>query len=404
MNLNGISSRSAAAAILVLLILAVPASAAGTWATEAISATVPEPIAADISGSYVVYSVAYGKAMNLSAPRGLLLYDADNGKTVSLANASGKMTLTGGQIAGDAVVWFEEPEALLSDPAGLNNSILLFSPATGTMATIRSSPSAEWPKTDGSRVVWSETPGDTYIASLSLYDIAKKTTETLPVHPMDGSSVALEGDTIAFRDVNISVLTLYDIPSQTSTAVMVPVHTNATDTMVDAYAMGGDVLLYKSRIIELLPKRSISSTLTWYSITEQTNVTLSPITGLPVENLTADERNAAFGSLFTDGKTISWVLETGISESDVITVNAETGAVSHLKIDGDVAFPAVDGDRAVWVQSKLMADSHVVLATWQDTVKGEDAATPVPETTAAPGCGVFCAAGALAVGAFARKK
>ena len=322
MNPDAIRRWSAAAAVLFLLVLVVPASAAGTWVAETVSTSDPEPIAADISGSHVVYSVAYGKAMNLSAPRGLLLFDADAGTTVSLANASGKMTLTGGQIAGDAVVWFEEPDAMLSSTTGLNNSVLLFSPATGTTTTIRSSPSAEWPKTDGNRVLWSETPEDAFIASLSLYDIAHKTTEALPVHVMDGSSVVLEGDTIAFRDGNTSVLTLFDIPSQTNTAVMVPVHTNATDTMVDAFAMGGDVLLYTSRIIELSPKRSISSTLTWYSIARQTNVTLSPITGLPVENLTADERNAAFDSLFTDGKTLGWVLETGISESDVITVNA----------------------------------------------------------------------------------
>ncbi len=397
---------AAAAAVLFLLVLIVPASAAGTWMTEAVSGLDPEPIAADISGSYVVYSVAYGKAMNLSAPRGLLLYDADTGETVSLANASGKMTLTGGQIAGDAVVWFEEPDAMLSDTAGLNNSILLFSPATNITTTIRSSPSAEWPKTDGHRIIWSETPGDAFIASLSLYDIANKTTVTLPVHTLDGSSVVPEGDTIAFLDGNTSALTLFDIPSQTNTAVMVPIHTNATDSMVDAFAMGGDVLLYTSRIIELSPKRSISNTLTWYSIAKQTHVTLSPVTGLPVESLTAEERNAAFDSLFTDGNTISWVLETGISESDVITVNAETGAVSHLKVDGDLAFPSVDGRRAVWVQSKLMADSHVVLATWQEPAAAEDSTTPAPETTSAPGFGVLCAAGALAAGvlSFGKKK
>jgi len=393
---------SAAAVILLLLVLAVPASAAGTWVTETISPTNPEPIAADISGSHVVYSVAYGEAINLSTPRGLLLYDMDTGKTTSLANASGQMTLTGGEIAGDAVVWFEEQAAFISDPSGpvINNSVLLFSIKNGNTTSIRSSPSAEWPKTDGSQVIWSETAEDTYITTLSLYDIAAKTTESLPVHPENGASVMFDRDTIAFVDADTFALILYDIPTQKKTVVSVPVRTNTTFTNVDAYAMAGDVLLYKTRIVEKSPKRSITNTLTWYSITEQTNVTLSPTTGNTVETLTKDDQTASFDSLFTDGNTIGWVYGTGISTSDVITVNAETGDVSHLKIDGDVAFPSIDGSRATWVQSKMMADSHLVLATWQGS------APPVPETTSAPGFGVICAAGALAVGmlSFGRKK
>lgn len=374
-----------------LLCLFLPASGAAVWETETIAPSVPEPIAADIAGSHVVYSVAYGEAINVSTPRGLLLYEAATGTTTSLANASSPFTLTGGDTAGDAIVWFEEPQAFLNESVAerLTNRIMLHSLSTNITTSIRSSQSAEWPKTDGHRVVWSETPNDSYISTLSLYDIANKTTETLPVHTLDGSSVVLEGDTIAFQDGNTSTLTLYDIPSHRSTAVMVPVHTNVTSAMVESFAMGGDVLLYSTEIVEFSPKRSISNTLTWYSITEQTNVTLSPITGLPVGNLTTDERKAAFDSLFTDGETVGWVLETGISESDVITVNAKTGAVSHLKIDGDVAFPSVDGDRAVWVQSKLMADSHVVLAT-------QDVTNPVSTQASAPVFGMLCAAGAFA--------
>jgi hypothetical protein len=405
MNIDPAPRWSAVAAILLLLVLIVPASAAGAWATETVSPTDPEPIAADISGSHVVYSVAYGEAINLSTPRGLLLYDADTAKTISLAYASGKMTLTGGQTAGDAVVWFEEASAFISDPSepAINNSVLLYSLSTGTNSSIRSSPSAEWPKTDGSRVIWSETDEETYRSTLSMYDIAAQTTEVLPVHPWDGSSVVLDGDTIAFVDANTSALALYDIPSRKTTVVSVPIRTNTTFSNIDGYAMAGDVLLYNTRIVEESPKRSTTNTLTRYSIKEQTNITLSPVTGQPVETPTKDDQTATFDSLFTDGNTFGWVLETDISESDFITVNAETGCVSHLKIDGDVAFPSIDGSRATWVQSKMMANSHLVLATWQGPAEDE---TPVPETTSAPGFGILCAAGALAVGvlSFGKKK
>ncbi|KAF1078027.1 hypothetical protein [Methanogenium sp. MK-MG] len=405
MNPNPMPRWHAAAAILLVLCLFVPAAAAGSWVTETVSPSDPEPIAADISGSHVVYSVAYGEAINLSTPRGLLLYDADTGRTTTIANASGQMTLTGGEIAGDAVVWFEEPQGFTREPTGLNNSILLFSLATSTTTAIRTSPSAEWPKTDGHRIIWSETPGDTYITSLSLYDIAAKTTGALPVHPEDGASVVLDSDTIAFRDANTSALSLYDIPSQQSTAVTDPIHTNTTDTMVDAYALGGDVLLYKTRIVEYSPpNRGITNILTRYSVKNKTNVTLSPITGRVVENPTADDLKASFDSLFTDGETISWVVETGISESVVITVSAETGDVSRLEIDGDVAFPSVDGSRATWVQSKMFKNAHLVLAAWQDSAAAGNTTGPVAETTSAPGFGILCAAGALAVVSLGRKK
>ena len=204
-------------------------------------------------------------------------------------------------------------------------------------------------------------------------------------------------------DTNTSSLALYDIPSRKTTVVSVPIRTNTTFTNVDAYAMAGDVLLYKTRIVEDAPKWSTTNTLTLYSIKEQTNVTLSPVTGQPVENPTKDDQTATFDSLLTDGNTIGWVLVTGMSESDFITVNAETGDVSHLKIDGDVVFPSIDGSRATWVESKMLADSHLVLATWQGPAEDE---TPVPETTSSPGFGILCAAGALAVGvlSFGKKK
>ena len=406
MKIHSTPRWSALAVLLILLLFVIPASAAGTWVTENASSSNPEPIAADISGSHVVYSVAYGEAINHSTPRGLLLYDADTATTTSLAYASGKMTLTGGQTAGDAVVWFEEASALISDPSEpvINNSVYLFSISTGTNTSIRSSPSAEWPKTDGIRVIWSETSEQTYLSTLSIYDIAAQTTETLPVHPQDGASVMLDGDTIAFCDANTSALTLYDIPSQKKTVIYVPVHSNTTYTNVFDYVMAGDELLYKIRIVETSPKRAFTNALTWYSITEGTEVTLSPITGQPVETLTEDEQTATFDSLFTDGNTIGWVLEPGISKSALITVNTETMNVSHLKIDGDVAFPSIDGRRATWVQSKMMADSHLVLATWHDPADDETPTTTAPETTSAPGFGVLCAAGALAVLSLGRKK
>lgn len=389
--------RCPVAAICLLFCLCLPASVGAVWMAETISPSDPEPIAADISGPYVVYSVAYGEAINLSTPRGLLLFNADTGRTSSLAVSSGEMTLTGGQVSGDAVVWFEEPQAFSDDSSvpAVNNSVRLYSIAAETTTTIRESPSAEWPKTDGGRVIWTETDEDTYLSSLLLYDVASQTTEVLPVHPIDGSAVVLDGDTIAFRDAGTYALTLYDIPSGEQTAVMVPVRTNITRTMVDAYAMGGDVLLYTTRTIhDGQNGRSITNTLTWYTISDKTNVTLSPVTGNAVKTLSGDEQTASYDSLFTDGETLGWVRETGISESVVITVSTGTGNVSRKKIDGDVAFPSLDGMRAVWVQSKMLAEAHLVLATWHGP--GSDGNTPVPETTRVPGFGVLGAVSALA--------
>lgn len=384
--------------LLVLLMLVIPSSATATWTPERISPTEPEPIAADISGPYVVYSVAYGEAINLSAPRGLLLYNDNTGRTFSLAVSSGEMTLTGGQISGDAVVWFEEPQAFSGDASGpsMNNSVLLSSVFDDPPTPICESPSAAWPKTDGRRVIWSETDEDTYVSTISLYDIASQTTEVLPVHPDDGSSVVFDSDTIAFRDARTFALSLYDIPSNTTTVVMTPVRTNTTETMVDEYAMGGDLLLYKIRHIDLAPTRGIYSTLIRYDRSTNTTTLISPVSGKPVETLTEAEKTATFDSLFTDGATFSWSYETGISESDLITVDAATGAVSHLTINGDVAFPAIDGNRAVWVQSKLFNNSHVVLATMETT--------PTPTATPAPLCGLLGGVGVLAALASRRRR
>jgi len=390
--------------MLVLLMLVIPSSATATWTPERISPTEPEPIAADISGQYVVYTVAYGEAINLSAPRGLLLYNDNTGRTFSLAVSSGEMTLTGGQISGDAVVWFEEPQIFSGDASGprVNNSVLLSSVFDDPPTPIRESPSAEWPKTDGRRVIWSETDEDTYISTITLYDIASQTTDVLPVHPDDGSTVVFDGDTIAFRDGHTFALSLYDIPSNTTTVVMTPLRTNTTRTAVDEYAMGGDCLLYKTRHIDLAPTRGIYSTLARYDRSTNTTTLISPVTGKPVETLTEGEKTAAFDSLFTDGATYGWSYETGISASDLITVDAATGAVSHLTINGDVAFPAIDGNRAVWVESKMLNNSRLVLATWHGSPQGEDATTPT--ATPAPLCGLLGGVGALAVLACRRTK
>lgn len=393
MNMNAKLRWSAVAAILLLLCLPIPVFAAGTWVTETISPSDIGIDSTDISGSNVVYTVAYDEAVNHSMPWGVLLYDADAATTTSLAYASDKdlTFLTGGQIAGDAVVWFEE--ALTE---GINNSVLLYSLSTGTNMSIRSSPEARWPKTDGSLVIWSEIDYETETSTIFSYDIAAQTTEVLPIHLRDGSSVVLDSDAIAFVDANASALVLYDIPSQKRTVVseLIPTDTRVSRNMY-CYAMAGDVLLYNTHSFN----RSFN-TLTWYSIKEQTNVTLSPVTGLPVETLTEDDKAATFhlNSLCTDGKTFGWVLETGISEYDFITVNAETGDVSHFKIDEDVSFPSIDGSRATWVQSKQLNNSHLVLATWQESAEEENTTTPVPETTSTPGFGIFCAAGALALG------
>ena len=396
MILDPVPRWSVLPAILVLLMLVIPTSAAASWTPERISPTEPEPIAADISGPYVVYTVAYGDAINLSAPRGLLLYNDDTGRTFSLAVSSGEMTLTGGQISGDDVVWFEEPQAFSGNASGprMNNSVLLSSVFDDPPTPVHASPSAAWPKTDGRRVIWSETDEDAYVSTISLYDIASQTTDVLPVHPDDGSAVVLDGDTIAFRDARTFALSLYDIPSNTTTVVMTPVRTNTTETMVDEYAMGGDLLLYKTRHIDLAPTRGIYSTLTRYDRTTNTTTLISPVTGQPVETLTETEKKATFDSLFTDGATFGWSYETGISESDLITVDAVTGVVSHLTIDGDVAFPAIDGNRLVWVESKFFNNSHVVLATMQTT--------PTPTATPAPLCSLLGGMGLL--GALTRRR
>jgi hypothetical protein len=160
--------------------------------------------------------------------------------------------------------------------------------------------------------------------------------------------------------------------------------------------MGGDLLLYKTRYIDLAPTRGIHSTLTRYDRSTNNTTLISPVSGKPVETLTEAEKTATFDSLFTDGATFGWSYETGISESDLITVDAATGAVSHLTINGDVAFPAIDGNRAVWVESKMLNNSRVVLGTMQTT--------PTPTGTPAPLCSLLGGMGLLAALACRRRR
>jgi hypothetical protein len=389
------------------LLLLAPAAATAGWTPETISGTVPEPIAADVSGDYVVYSVAWGEAINSSTPRGLLLYAAETGETTVIANSTGKMTLTGGNIDGDSVVWFDEPQILLdeNETKGLYNSIYLYSISEGTTTKIYSSATAEWPKVSGNYILWSESPENTWVDALTVYDISEGAAQDFPnIRVDDPAAVLLDGDHIAYTDAVTKDLTLYDLASGEATVVKEVVRTNTTFSTIESAAMGGDYLLYITRTVDGEgPTREETLTLSLYTISAKTTRIISPTEGLVEETEPKTKLAAIVDSPFTDGTTIGWVLVTGISTADFVTTTPAGDDPTLLAVDGDIAFPAIDGDRAVWVESKLFKNAHVVLATRD----AGTAATPtaVPEPTPAPGFGIIAATvGFLAALALVRGK
>ena len=404
MQVTTISLRRGWLILAVCLLLCAPAAAAGNWTVESISGTTPEPIAADVSERTIVYSVAWGDAINSSTPRGILLCDAYTGKTTVLANSTDKMTLTGANIDGDYVVWFDEPQFLLdeNETANLLNTIYLSSVSEGTTKEVYSSPTAEWPKVSGDTIVWGESPENSWTDSLVLYDISEGAAkDLLDIHVLDAAAVVLDGDIIAYQDMDTGDLTLYDIIANVTTVIAPAVQTNTTHAMVDDFAMGGDYVLYTTRTLtEDGKKRDETTTLSLYTISTNTTELLSPTKGLVEAAETKSELAATFDSPFTDGTTLGWVLATGISTSDVILTTPEGDDPTLIAIDGDVAFPAIDGNRVVWVQSKLFENSHVVLATQENTVT---LPTDTPEPTPTPGFGI-AALGALAAIALRRGK
>ncbi len=389
-----------------LLLLVTPAAAAGSWTLETISGTTPEPIAADVSGRTIVYSVAWGEAINTSTPRGILLCDAYTGMTAVIANSTENMTLTGANIDGDSIVWFDEPQLLIdeNETANLLNTIYLYSVSEGTTKEIYSSPTAEWPKVSGNTIVWGECPENSWTDYLILYDIREGAAkDLLHLRVLDAAAVVLDGDTIAYQDADTGDLILYDTIANATTVIAPAVRTNTTHSMVDDFAMGGDDVLYLTRTLtDDGKKRGETYTLSLYTISTNTTELISPTKGLAEETETKTELAATFDSPFTDGTTIGWVLVTGISTSDVILTTPEGDDPTLLAIDGDVAFPAIDGNRVVWVQSKLFSDSHVVLATQENTVP---IPTDAPEPTPTPGFAIIAAlTGALAGVALLRPK
>jgi hypothetical protein len=372
------------------LLLLAPASAISGWTPQNISGSVPEPIAADVSGDYVVYSVAWGEAISSSTPRGLLLYAAETGETTVIANSTAKMTLTGGNIDGDSVVWFDEPQLLVdeNESRGLYNSIYLYSISEGTTTKIYSSETAEWPKVSGNHILWSESPENTWVDALTVYDISEGAAQDLPdIRVDDPAAVLLDGDHVAYTDAVTKDLTLYDLSSGETTVVKTIVRTNTSFSNIEAAAMGGDYLLYLTRTVEGEgPTREETLTLSLYTISAKTTELISPTEGLVAETEPKTELAATVDSPFTDGTTIGWVLVTGVSTADFVTMTPAGDDPTLLAVDGDIAFPAIDGNRAVWVESKLFRNAHVVLATRD----AGTAATPTaaPEPTPAPGFGL----------------
>ena len=387
----------------VCLLLCTPAAAGGSWMVENISCTTPEPIAADVSGIDIVYTVAWGDAMDSSTPRGLLLTSAYTGTTTVIANSTDRMTLTGANIDGDHIVWFDEPQILLdeNEAKGLN-TIYLYTISDGTTTEVYSSETAEWPKVSGNRILWSESPENTWIDAITVYDIDEGAAQDFPnIRVEDPAAVLLDGDHIAYVDAASGGLVLYDLAAGRTTVVKEIVRTDTSFSTIEDFALGGDYLLYTTRTVEGEgPTRTESITLALYTISTATTEIINPTENLVEATEPKVELAAVVDSPFTDGTMIGWVLVTGISTSDVILTTPEGDDPTLLAIYGDVDFPAIDGNRVVWVESKFFNDPHVVLATQENTVP---LPTDAPEPTPTPGFGI-AAFGALAAFALFREK
>ncbi|MEA2035158.1 MAG: hypothetical protein U9N40_06705 [Euryarchaeota archaeon] len=346
-----------------------------------------------MSGNNIVYTAAFGEAINLSTPRGVFLYSTDTHDTKLIGTTPANMTLTGADISGDYIVWFEEPQVTFNhskEETG-RNRIILYSVAEDSSSTIYSSEDASWPKVSGQQVIWSDTSGDSFTEYVTLYNISSEKTKVLPgISSVDGADIGFDGGQILYQNSSTLDLCLYNIPSEKNTIVSKHIHTNTSVVSADKHALGGNYIIFTNRIMNKTgPEKGISNELILYIISTGETKYINPSTGEFVDKLSKQEKSAIIDYPFADQNRVGWVDITGISKSVIKILNPVTSEVSSIHTDYFVSFPHLDGDSAVWGDSGKM-----ILGT-----EKTDKTPPVPATSekAVPGFGFIAGLSALAV-------
>ncbi len=341
-----------------------------------------------------MYTAAFGEAIKLSTPRGVFLYSTDTRDTKLIGTTPANMTLTGADISGDYIVWFEEPQVTfnLSKEETGQNKIILYSVAEDSSSTIYSSEDASWPKVSGQQVIWSDTSGDSYTKYVTLYNISSEKTKVLPgISVISGAGMGFDGEQILYQDAKTLDLCLYNIPSEKNTIVSKHIYTNNSAVLADNYALSGNSIIFTNRIMNKTgPEKGISNELVIYTVSTGETKYINPSTGEFVDELSKGEKSAIIGYPFADKNRVGWVDVTGISESVIKILNPVTGEVSSIHTDYFVAFPHLDEDSAVWGDST----GKMILGT-EKTDKTD--LVPATSERAVPGFSFIAVLSALAV-------
>jgi hypothetical protein len=370
--------------LFMLILAAPPALAAIQWQTTTIPLNGLAPIAADISGDTIAFTAATGDPVNQSTPRVVCLYSITTGNLSTITRSVLPMSLTGAQISGPTLVWFEQP-AWIPNVTGGPDRILLATIPENTPQVIHTGDGAEWPKVSGKQVIWSgDVNGSEYIQGIYLYDITTGTVAALPgLTVLDAAATIIDGKTIAYQDGLSMDLVLYDTETGNRTVVAREVRTDASATNIDSFAFSGNNLLFITRTIGLeKDDRGESRALFLYTLDDTTTRLISPATGAFVTTLTNEEKTATFDSPFTDGTRVGWVQVTGIGRSAVMILDPVSEEISVLPVDSFVAFPSMDSSKIVFTTEEFGTNSSLVLAT-ENTGESPEPRSPAP--TGAPG-------------------
>ncbi len=367
-----------------LLLLSVPASAGAGWQTFEISDPGVDAIAGTVSGDYIIYTAAFGDAINLSTPRGVFLYSLESLETRVIGNSTSGMTLTGADISGSHAVWFEEQPLMPQDAsAGPTepNRILLYSIPDDQASTIYVSENAEWPKISGSRIAWSDSEPDSVFSNITLYDIDTREKKALPGITVIGNSYALDGDYLAYQDAETEDLRLYSISSGSSTMISNRTKTDDSVKFVDSFALGGDHVIFIQRIlVERGADKGIYRELYLFTISTGETRLISPLTGKFVDTASGEERTAYTEYPSADTERVAWAVAGDPGHAVIHVLDPATGDASSIKVASDVSFTSIDAGYIAWTDSTLGSRGTLVFAT----------EAPGQETAAsAPGFGVI---------------
>lgn len=367
--------------IFCAFLLAAPSALAnGQWQTDKVQVDGLTPISAKISGDMIAFTAAKGDPIDMSAPRVLCLYTIPTGNLSRITESVYPMSLTGAQISGTTLVWFEQPPLVPDSTAG-QNRIFLTTISEDTLKVIHTGDDAQWPKVSGTDVIWSgDVNKSDYLQGIYLYKITSGTAAMLPgITVLDPSAPEIDGGLVAYQDGSSNELVLYNITTGDRTIVEREVNTDTSVKNIDSYAFSGKYVLFITRT-QYLEKdnRGMTQALFLYTVDDNKTRLISPMTGKFVTSLTKEEESSIFNYPFTDGRRVGWVQVPEIGRSTVMVLDPESEMFSMLPVDSFVAFPSMDKTRLVYTKGGLGTSVSLILANeTTGSSPGNQATTPV---------------------------